>query len=410
MPKLRVNLTVEFDADISDPDLQVSLDKVLSLQPSCKLVSKKLTEINGIALSEDLTATPLVNGNSDSYRPDYSNQDGEHHRPSFPSDHVSSSRLTLDSYRPMHHLLYASGLPSADRKDTGSSPYTIDRQPNTGEKPLSTHHQESVPTSAILGTRYDALIADMIAPPRISPSSTYNKGRKNRIRQGAHYSPPPSRRDRSASPSHPRRSDRLRASSFRDYGRTRPQSRSRSQDSLEELHRELAKIPPPQPRHVETTAEELEMVGRGTHPTRPGSLKMLAAGTVAKDLVGLKDRTKFQRQQERMCWTIHPRNELPLDSIPCITPTNISLCFEIAGHGVTEALRLKNLRSNNKIEKTKRILDRQRWGEGEVREGARMDAVIDRTYLSSISTPSDQLSTLQTNDVMGFVYCRNRIL
>ena len=46
---------------------------------------------------------------------------------------------------------------------------------------------------------------------------------------------------------------------------------------------------------------------------------------------------------------------------------------------MTEALRLKNLRSTQRIEKGMRISERRRWGgDGEVKEGARMDAVIDR--------------------------------
>jgi hypothetical protein len=46
---------------------------------------------------------------------------------------------------------------------------------------------------------------------------------------------------------------------------------------------------------------------------------------------------------------------------------------------MTEALRLKNLRSQQRIEKAIRISEIQRWGgDGEVEEAARVDAVIDR--------------------------------
>lgn len=51
------------------------------------------------------------------------------------------------------------------------------------------------------------------------------------------------------------------------------------------------------------------------------------------------------------------------------------------GHGITEALRLKNLRWRQKVDKARQRSDQQRWGNegGEVREGARLDAIIDRT-------------------------------
>ncbi len=71
------------------------------------------------------------------------------------------------------------------------------------------------------------------------------------------------------------------------------------------------------------------------------------------------------------------------------------------GHGITEALRLKNLRSNQKIEKAKRQFDKVRWGDtgeeggaGEVKQGARMDAVIERTYCPCIHRYTPPTSSL----------------
>ncbi len=73
-----------------------------------------------------------------------------------------------------------------------------------------------------------------------------------------------------------------------------------------------------------------------------------------------------------------------------------------SGHGITEALRLKNLRSNQRIEKAKRQFDQVRWGgageeggRGEVKQGARMDAVIERMYSPlHLPPPHPQTSSL----------------
>jgi hypothetical protein len=57
------------------------------------------------------------------------------------------------------------------------------------------------------------------------------------------------------------------------------------------------------------------------------------------------------------------------------------------GHGITEALRLKNLRSNYKIQKARLRLDKQRWTEEDGQQGSRMDAIIDRTCSILPHTP-----------------------
>lgn len=62
----------------------------------------------------------------------------------------------------------------------------------------------------------------------------------------------------------------------------------------------------------------------------------------------------------------------------CSVATIISDSSSI-GHGITEALRLKNLRSNHKIQKSRLRLDQQRWREEDGQQESKMDAIIDRT-------------------------------
>lgn len=54
--------------------------------------------------------------------------------------------------------------------------------------------------------------------------------------------------------------------------------------------------------------------------------------------------------------------------------------MDVPGHGMTEALRLKELRTKQKSEKARRIFNKQRWDQGQDQDGPRMDAVIDGTF------------------------------
>lgn len=104
MPKIKVNLTVEFETDRPDYNVDLVLDQVLFLQPSCKIISKTLTEIDGAPYSGDVVFS-RDGFRENSYRPDYSGRERDQgwidsYRPGPSVDHVPSSRSMIDSYRP----------------------------------------------------------------------------------------------------------------------------------------------------------------------------------------------------------------------------------------------------------------------------------------------------------------------
>ncbi|KAF7505315.1 hypothetical protein GJ744_001018 [Endocarpon pusillum] len=354
MPQIKMALVVEFDAVQSDPNtILLELDQILHLQPACSIVSKRVIEIDGTAAAgeDDLSSAETMARYSrssatmgpwdgilgDSYRPDYSERSRhqiiDSYRPGTLDGHGASSR-GIDSYRPNGKVSSdpAASHPERQKMMTRSDK-TIDFLNEGG----------GLSSSAVLGTRYDALVENMVFTPRSqimtdnnnnSSSSNNNNDTRTR-RSSSHYSLPPAR-DRSASPQKgSRRSERLR---------TAPGSRNMSEH--ETSHQTKLE------RWKDRRDGEMKRI-----EAAPGSLENLATL--------FSDKGKFERQRER--------------------------------HGITEALRLKNLRTNHKMERAKRQLDKRRWGGageqtgergGEVKQGAKMDAVIDQIASFDFSAPS----------------------
>ena len=281
-------LKVEFEADSSDRQvIDLALDQILLLQPSCRILSKTISEIDGKVVNyEDLHSLntssgdgePSSNGvRGDTYRPDYSHHDFlllVVHRDI--NSHV-------DSYRPMNV--------------SSSDALTIhpDRQQ------MKDH---DIPTRGPLGTRYDALVDSMIFPTEY-PQSSRPKRKKHRIE---HYSPPPaSRRDRSASPKASaglRRSNRLRASTasaketvwpapgrWRDSGSSSGHGRKVSSDETHASRLEERR------RNDDVARRRRRRSGGEVEPASASSLETLVPRIVAKDFMGGK--TKFEKQQDR---------------------------------------------------------------------------------------------------------------
>lgn len=224
---------VEFDADQSDQNtILLALDQILHLQPACSIVSKRIVEIDGTAAvgEDDLssaetiarysrssaTVGPRDGIHGDSYRPVYSERSRDQlldsYRPGTVDGHGTSSR-GIDSYRPNGRVssdlaaIHPDGQQLMTRSDE-----TNDFQNEGG----------GLSSSATLGTRYDALVEDMVSTPNsqlMTNSNSNNKDTHTRTRtrrSGSHYSPPP-RRDRSASPQNARRrSERIRSAPSRN--------------------------------------------------------------------------------------------------------------------------------------------------------------------------------------------------
>ncbi len=329
MPRIKVNLMVEFEADKvgSDQDIDLALDQVLLLQPSCKLVSKRVAEIDGevvgggagcslldpISRRATHASTALWNGfHGDSYRPDYPHHDRDRdrdtgsrfdsYRPAPVSLDVDArSFRAVDSYRPKDHLSSDSAAMHPDRQKALSFPVLPELVDNNGElPPIGYEKFDPQQAQAIgLGTRYDTLIEDMVFPPG-DPQSPRPKKKNRHGNRGAHYSPPP-RPDRSASPSSSgnalRRSDRLRGDA---PGTSRakeivwPPGR-RSRDLIPDARREGSSEEALENRLVSLSRKRDEDLK--TMDAEPGSLEALASTVVAKDAVGPKN--KFEKQWER---------------------------------------------------------------------------------------------------------------
>jgi hypothetical protein len=216
-----VVLTVEFHAESPDQEaIELALDELLLLQPSCSIISKRVVEIDGTVMGENhdssllslstagesrsAPSSSLLNGlDGDTYRPDYSDRGNDRgtdlrfdsYRPASSTNHPSSSRI--DSYRP-NEQLFNTAIMHPDRMKLATR----------SENPKGTY-----------GTRYDALIDSMIVSP---PSQRCGLDKSNGDRRGEHYSPP-ARRDRSASPLRtPRRSERLRSAAASSGDIARP--------------------------------------------------------------------------------------------------------------------------------------------------------------------------------------------
>ncbi|ERF73896.1 hypothetical protein EPUS_05908 [Endocarpon pusillum Z07020] len=350
MPKIKMALVVEFDADQSDHNtIHLALDQILHLQPACSIVSKNIIEIDGtptvgadgLSSAETIarysrssaTVGPRDGVQGDSYRPDYSERSRDQlldsYRPGTLDGHGASSR-GIDSYRPNGKVSSDPAAIHPDRqKIMTRSDETID----------FTNEGGGLSSSAVLGTRYDALVEDIVFTPNSQPTTNNNSSYKDTRtrRSSSHYSPPPAR-DRSASPQNGwRRSERLR---------TAP---SRNRSEHETSHKTKLE------RWKQRRDEEMKRLEAAR-----GSLEFLAPL--------FSDKGRFERQREI--------------------------------HGITEALRLKNLRTNHKIEKAKRQLDKRRWGGAgekagggeEVKQGARMDAVIEQIASFDFSAPSSGIA------------------
>ena len=81
------------------------------------------------------------------------------------------------------------------------------------------------------------------------------------------------------------------------------------------------------------------------------------------------------------------------------------------GHGITEALRLKNLRWRQKSDKARQRSEQQRWGNegGGVREGARLDAIIDRKLPNRPDPRSRDLRLEGTEYLGGWLANRRNV-
>ncbi len=382
MPKIQVILRVEFEAESSDQQtIHLALDQVLSLQPSCRVISKTISEIDGqLVHGEDPRAysvIPGIGGSSangicgDTYRPSYSERDGDRGRD---RHHDRNSRI--DSYRPTNASSSRALILHPDRSESVHPP-----------DPSSTDDTED---AAHLGSRYNTLIDSMMFTT--DPQSSRSKYKNHQIE---HYSPPPaSRHDRSASPRASgvlRRSVRLRAASDREIGGSAPDGdkvgRARKA-SFDETH--VSRLQGWKERRgrgdgENDNDERLRKRNGGdrgeVEPAPSSSLEVLAPRTVAKEPAGEKSR--FEKQQDR-----ESTSPLPIPwprcgrrTSACSFVTDANICA-LSGHGIAEALRLRNLRSSQKIRKARLRFDKQRWGEGdgEVKQGARLDAIIDRAY------------------------------
>lgn len=204
-------LVVEFDADQSDQNtILLALDQILHLQPACSIVSKRVVEIDGTAaVGEDDIARYSTSSAIDSYRPDYSERSRDQlldsYRPGTVDGHATSSR-GFDSYRPNGRVSDLAAIHPDTQQLMTRSDETNDFQNEGGE----------LSSSTVLGSRYHALVDDMVLTPNSQLMTNNNDTHTRTRRSGSHYSPPP-RRDRSASPQNERhRSERLRTAPSRN--------------------------------------------------------------------------------------------------------------------------------------------------------------------------------------------------
>lgn len=327
MPTIKANLIVEFEADTPVQEaIDIALDQVLLLQPSCKLVSKTILEIDGEALNRENpfihattstefrhSLTTRRNGaHGDSYRPEYSERDSpqriDNYRPSSPH---GLSFQPIDSYRPNDNVSSSStGLHPGKNK--------LVESPEFMHYPTAADPQSLLSIGASeLGTRYDALIDSLVFNP--DPQSSRPKKSRGCRRPPSHYSPP--RHNRSASPpsSELRRSERLRAAES-GKGLVWPSERKLSLPEAHERRRwELE-----QRRKEEETEQSA---------AEPGSLEALAPKMVAKD-VAASGRLKFAKQQESELfayfpnWNFGPAIKMKLTNRVIRTRCNRSLAFE----------------------------------------------------------------------------------
>jgi hypothetical protein len=296
MPKIKAVLTVEFEADSSDQEIiDLALDQVLILQPSCKVTSKTIAEIDGEVVNQQNPFSPdstrsicprkpssgrhnSVHGSS--YRPEYSDRDRDRRIDSYRpgSLDVQSTSRPIDSYKPRDYISNSGEVSSDAQRGIHSSDMFGHRTTVDSDVP------SAGPPS--LGTRYDALVGSMLFGRPF-----YHFGSEKRSSRLDHYSPQP-RPDRSASPSRRlRRSDRLRAvfgeesMRFPDSAK-RPGSGFTRKASFDETH-ESGRWERKQQLKEDDRQIRVE----------PGSLEALAPRIVAKDLAA-GGRNKFEKQRE----------------------------------------------------------------------------------------------------------------
>ena len=289
MPRIKAVLTVEFNVDSPDQEaIELALDELLLLQPSCSLVSKRVIEIDGTAIGENVASSlpsmsiaresrsaPSPSSSDDldgnTYRPDYSDrgtdQRFDSYRPASSTNHASSSRI--DSYRPNEYLsdtaiMHPDRMKLTTRSETFKGSY---------------------------GTRYDALVESMIVSPSSQPSSL---DKNNRDRGGDHYSPPPCR-DRSASPKPtPRRSERLRSAAASGGAISNPPSTDLA-EVLSHLPRKLTDRELFLEKRLERRRLKREEIIK-RHRAASGALEELAPRVPFKGPSA--ERNRFAKQQE----------------------------------------------------------------------------------------------------------------
>jgi hypothetical protein len=307
---------VEFNADSPDQEaIELALDELLLLQPSCYIVSKRVIEIDGtligenglsslqsISIARESKSAPSPSSPSglkgDTYRPDYSDRGTDQrynsYRPTSSTNHASSSRI--DSYRP-HEYLSDTAIMHPDRM----------KLTTRSENPNGSY-----------GTRYDALVDSMIVSPSSQPSSL---DKDNRDRGGDHYTPPP-RRDRSASPKRtPRRSERLRSAAASGGAIASPPSTESAVD-LSHLPRKLSDRELFLEKRLERRRLKREAIIKRAM-AGPGGLEELAPRTPFKGPSA--ELNRFAKQQESTYAKISTNIIHLLDMVPvsCL----FLLCF-----------------------------------------------------------------------------------
>lgn len=270
MPKFQAILTLEFEADSSDQAaIDLELDQILLLQPSCRIISKTICEI------DDRELNPSQHRDHTLVRPD---REG------------AANGIHGDSYRPVYSDNERAGYVDRHARIDSHRSYS------PPERGVRNRVQESTPipsndrNKSNFGTRYDALVDSMTSNHEylqsLHPSRSPNI-RTQPPRRTEHYSPPParSRRDRSASPVATssrglRRSDRLRNASNRESVGS---------------------------KNVGKREKSASVGRRGSVQAEVGStsLEVLAPNTISKDFVG-GGRSRFEKQQERESAHLYP--------------------------------------------------------------------------------------------------------
>lgn len=340
MPKIKAILALEFEADGSDQrSIDAALDQVLVLQPSCKVVSKVITEVDRKAVNADGVFQPDVllgapnhvllgqeNGvHSGSYGAEFFERNSDHHgMDSYKTGRLNShSHRAVDCYRqkgkvlsdpagacqgrgpplclswlPSIHLLTEKEVfpPLSDKpKDP---PDWLDSAQQAGQldngQILPTTYGPEVGSDA----RDEQLTQDTVFRPQLrysAPAYGFNHDLGS-----DDYSPPPaSRSDRSASPSGEglRRSVRLRAAASNNKDDVRSGER-RPQEPQSDLRRRTRSSDEKDESRLQTHSRRRLKGLKRTEAAEPDSLEELACKSVmTKKSQG--ERKKFERQQER---------------------------------------------------------------------------------------------------------------